>query len=110
MNLRLSPMAQQDLLDIKSYITNDLSNPIAAANVISRITKRLRSLEESPRLGAPLSAIVDVETNYRYLLCGSYTAFYRVDDLTVYIDRILYGRRDFMKILFGTNFESDEIT
>ena len=35
------------------------------------------------------------------LVCGDYLAFYRVDGDTVYVDRILYGRRDYMALLFG---------
>jgi len=108
MKVHLSPMAQQDLMDTKLYITNHLLNPIAAANVLSRITKRLRTLAESPCIGSPLSSIVDIETDYRYLLCGNYTAFYRIEGNAVYVDRILYGKRDFMKILFGRAFEDDE--
>lgn len=55
----------------------------------------------SAEMGAPLSAIVDFETDYRFLVCGNYTAFYRFENRTVYIVRVLYGRRDFMRILFG---------
>lgn len=59
-------------------------------------------LAEFPNSGAPLAGAVGIETDYRYLVCGNYTAFYRVENETVYIVRILYGRRDFMRILFGT--------
>ena len=107
MKVHLSPMARQDLQDIQAYITNNLANPIAAKHVLSRIMKRIRVLSGSPRIGAPLSAIVDVETNYRYLLCGNYTAFYRIETDGVYVDRVLYGRRDFMRILFGAPSEEE---
>jgi len=107
MKVLLSPMAKQDLIDIKLYITNNLSNSIAAASVVSRITKQLRNLAEVPRFGSPLSSIVDVDTDYRYLLCGNYTAFYRIEDKIIYVDQILYGRRNFMKILFGISIEDE---
>ena len=36
MKIRLSPTAVNDLKEIKSYIEQDLSNPIAAENVIKK--------------------------------------------------------------------------
>ena len=32
---------------------------------------------------------------------GNYISFYRAYDSEVFIDRILYARRDYMRILFG---------
>lgn len=109
MKVQLSPEAEKDLFKTKFYIANNLSNPIAAENVTKRITKRLRSLSDNPRLGSPLSSIVDVETDYRYLLCSKYyMAFYRIEEKRVYVDRIIDGRRNYMKILFGLPEEDEE--
>ena len=38
---------------------------------------------------------------YRYLVCGSYMVFYHIHIEEVMVDRILYGRRDYLSILFG---------
>ena len=100
-DIKYSPLARQDLQEIKEYIEKELQNPSAAVNVVSNITKRIRMLADHPQSGPSLSAIVDAYTDYRFLACGGYTAFYRYEDKTVYIDRVLYGRRDFMKVLFG---------
>lgn len=99
--LQLSPLAKEDLHEIRSYIANELQNPSAAVNVITRITKKLRSLIDFPYMGAALSSIVDIKTDYRFIISGNYMAFYRYDDKTLSIIRVLYSRRDFMKILFG---------
>ena len=37
--IRVTPAALNDLKEIKSYIENDLANPIAANNVVKRIIK-----------------------------------------------------------------------
>lgn len=37
MKIRVTPAVLNDLKDIKSYIENDLSNPISASNVVKRI-------------------------------------------------------------------------
>ena len=34
-------------------------------------------------------------------MTGNYLTFYRVNGNEVYVDRILYGRRDYLRILFG---------
>lgn len=100
-DLSFSPEAIRDLQQAKAYITDELCNEQAAMNTIAKITGRIRELAAFPEMGAPLSAIVDFETDYRFLVCGNYTVFYRFADRTVYIVRVLYGRRDFMRILFG---------
>ena len=99
--IKFSPEAVNDLWQTKAYISEELCNEQAAIHTISKIMKRIAILLQFPESGAPLSAIVDFETDYRSLVCGNYTAFYRVEGQNVYIVRILYGRRNFMQILFG---------
>ena len=66
-------------------------------------------LQEHALIGVPLSAIADVNSDYRYLISGSYMIFYRVTGKDVFIDRVLYGRRDYLRILFG-DIAEDEIS
>lgn len=99
--LRLSPEAQADLEEIKAYIAEELENPSAALATVSRITKSMRLLQTHPLAGAPLSSVADVESDYRFLVSGNYMVFYRAYGNTVYVDRVLYGRRDYMRVLFG---------
>ena len=89
-----------DLLDIEKYIIEDLASPNAAKNIIEKITSKIRLLEKFPELGAPLSSIVDIDTDYRFLASGNYLSFYRIDGTDIYISRILYGGRDYLSILF----------
>jgi toxin ParE1/3/4 len=97
----LSPEAQNDLIEIRRYITDDLDNLTAANNTIANITKRIRTLAEFAEIGAPLSSVINFYTDYRFLVCSKYIAFYRTENKEIYVDRILYGRRDYLKILFG---------
>lgn len=100
-NLHLSEEAQADLADIKAYITKELENPVAALSTVRKITKEIRTLREHALIGALLSSITDAEGNYRFLVTGNYLTFYRVQGSDVYVDRILYGRRDYLRTLFG---------
>ncbi|AEG59273.1 type II toxin-antitoxin system RelE/ParE family toxin [Desulforamulus ruminis] len=101
MKLHISPQAQSDLRGIKEYIAVELENPAAALNTVSKLTKAIRRLSDFPGSGAPLSSVMDVQNNYRFLVSGSYLVFYRYEGDSVYVVRVLYGRRDYIKILFG---------
>lgn len=100
MKIRVTPAALNDLKEIRSYIENDLSNPIAANNVIKCIIDDYSCLEISPLMGPSLSTKVPFDTDYRFIVSGNYLVFYKADDEYVSIYRILYGRRDYLKIIF----------
>ena len=100
-NLHLSQEAQNDLAEIKAYIEAELENPYAALATVSKITKSLRILKTYALAGATLSSIAEVESDYRFIISGNYISFYRAYGKDVYVDRILYARRDYMRILFG---------
>ena len=104
-NLHLSLEAQEDLSEIKAYIAEDLENPQAALSTITKITKTIRMLQDHALIGTPLSAVADVNSDYRYLVSGNYMVFYRVAGKDVFIDRVLYGRRDYLRILFADTQE-----
>ena len=104
-NLRLSAAAQSDLAEIKCYIAKELENPTAALSVVGKITRDIRRLREYPLIGAPLRTIADVETDYRFLTTGNYLTFYRVCGENVYVERVLYGRSDYLRILLGDTLQ-----
>ena len=83
------------------YIEKTLNSSIAALNTVSKIQDTIDKLTDFPMIGSLLSSVVNRETDYRFLVCGSYLVFYRSKSDIVHIDRVLYGRRDYMAILFG---------
>lgn len=85
--IRLSPLALSDLQEIKEYITDELT---------------------SPRLGSSLSSILRIDTDYRFLVSGKYIIFYKTESEYVSIYRILYGARDYMKILFSGKLTGED--
>lgn len=109
-NLHLSEEAQNDLLEIKAYIEEELLNPSAALATASRITKSLRILQNHAQAGVQLSSIADIESDYRFIVSGNYISFYHAYDSEVFIDRILYARRDYMRILFGDSTTDESMT
>ena len=112
MNNQISyaPKAREDLLEIKSFIDSFLSKKefriiltgagtSAFAGEISDIVTTNDSLSIFPEMGQRLLINLGSKIEYRYLLCHNYLSFYRYLDRTIYIDRILNSRRDYLRIL-----------
>ena len=102
-----SNSAVTDLEQIGDYIGTTLKSPIAALNTVNKIQDSLDRLAEFPMLGAALSSITETDSDYRFLVCGKYLVFYRVLADNVYIDRVLYGKRDYLSILFRNLPQTD---
>jgi len=98
--IEYSPLSLFDLEQIGDYIEQELMSPQAAFNTVTKIQDSIDKLSIFPLMGTTLSSIADVITDYRVLICGTYLAFYHTDEVVVYIDRILYGKRDYLTILF----------
>jgi len=105
--LLISPEAQDDIEKIRQHIAEELENPLAADNTLIKITRRIRTLVDFPQSGCRLSPVSGFETAYRFLVCGNYLVFYRVEEGSVFVDRILYGKRDYLKLLFGEQPKGD---
>lgn len=100
-------MATEDLMEIRDYITKELENSTAAVNVVRKIIENYEQLKEFPMMGVDLSTKINVKTDFRYLISGNYIVFYRADNEFVYIYRILYAGRDYLKILFPNEVHID---
>ena len=98
--IHYSSESRRDLDDIWDYIVSELQNRSAAERVIDRIMDAVDPLKNFAEMGTLLSSIADVGTDYRFLVSGNYMVFYRVQGNDVYIDRVLYGRSDYMSVLF----------
>jgi len=106
--LKISPEAMNDLVEIKSYIFQELCNSQAAINLVSKIMRKIRGLSEYAQIGAPLTSVVDIQTDYRFLVCANYLIFYRYEGENIFVLRVLYSKRDYMRILFNDLSEDEE--
>lgn len=100
MSIHYSKKALSDLDEIKDYISTVLANPIAADSVINGILETIDLLEEQPLLGKPLYFDNDLFSGFRYLIYHNYLAFYHTESDDTFIDRVLYGKSDYLRILF----------
>lgn len=106
MKILVTPAALQALKDIQSYIADDLSNPTAAVNTVKKIISTYKKLSDTPLIGTLLQQSIHLDIPFRFLVSGSYLIFYKVTD-NVEIHRIIYGRRDYIRILFNDFLGSD---
>jgi len=99
--IHLTASAENDLRDIVRYISSQLNAPITALNMLLTIQEAIAKLETTA-LAHPLVRDDRLAAlGYRLLVVKSYIAFYVVNEKekSLDIDRILYGRRDWQRIL-----------
>ena len=103
MRLNYTPEAIADIKAIKRYIGHTLRNPTAAARISKAILDTCSSLKSFPKMGVSIEGKTGFETDLRMLPCENWIAVYRVepDSDMVSIARIIDGRQDYMRILFG---------
>ena len=99
-SVKFSPEALKDLDEIYDYIANVLKSPDAADNTVNKILDKTDLLSDNPEIGTPLFFENDLFSGYRYMVSDNYLAFYRITNESVFVDRVIYGKRDYMKILF----------
>ena len=107
-SIHYSLQALQDLDEIFDYIAIEKQNPIAAQNTIQVIRKSISDLKTLDNLGVKLFLPSGQETQYRFVQYKNFLSFYRVSGTDFFIDRILYGKRDYIRILFRTNDEQEK--
>ena len=93
--------AENDLRDIVRYISFQLNEPSTALNMLRTIQNAISKLEATA-LAHPLVRDERLaRIGYRLLVIKNYIVFYVVDEkkMSVVVDRILYGRRDWQNIL-----------
>jgi len=99
-------MRQRITCGCADHTIDEYQNVDAAFKIIDAITTDIDQLADFPELGPSLSSIADVDAGYRFLVTGNYLSFYRINGIDINIDRILYGRRDYLSVLIEDMFKN----
>ncbi|HAN42288.1 MAG TPA: type II toxin-antitoxin system mRNA interferase toxin, RelE/StbE family [Sphaerochaeta sp.] len=93
---------EEDLRSIIDYISDKLQNRKAADDLLKRIFEDTSRLKESPYIGIPLSSLFQTSNSWQYrrIVVGNYIVIYRFSS-DVIVERVFYGRRDYIKYLFS---------
>ena len=95
--VRLLSIAEQDLVDIVSYLAAEDSR--AAAEMLDHIEARLAALQSHPFVGRVPHNPKLTALGYRVLVIDNYLVFYKVKGDVVMVHRLLHGARDLLRVL-----------
>ena len=104
--IRIMKSAQTDMHEIHRHISQDLQNPDAAIRRIKKIEESIHSLSKMP---SRFPLVLDdylASRGFRVIVVKTHLVFFviREDIKTISVIRILYVRRDWMRILkIGTD-------
>ena len=101
MNLRFTPQARVDLLEIRRYISFDLHNETAAERITRAIFSASSKLKSFPQMGIALAEKINVQTDVRYIVSERYLIFYNIDENFISVLRVLDSRTNYLQTLLG---------
>ena len=93
-----SPIALRDINRVWEDVFETSKNPDIASKYVEELLEKIDNKKEFPKSGAPLY-YGDLFTGYYFVAFKAYIAFYRVDDDTIYVDRVLLGKSNYLSSL-----------
>ena len=92
-HIKINPLATKDLEEIKTHISEE--NEDIAIRVVKQLIEKIEILSLYPEIGSKFQ----VNKKYRYLVCDNYLIFYFYRKETVFIQRVLHSKRDYINLL-----------
>ena len=97
--IEYSKDSKQDLIEIKRYIKYNLQEPVTANKLIDKIKKEIEKLTDNPEIYSIIDDDLIKKLKIRKITVDNYMIFYRVKENSVEIVRIMYGKRNWIKLL-----------
>ena len=99
--VRITTPAQNEMRGIYRYIAEDLQTPVAAGRRISLIDEKIQSLKENPNRVPLVRDEYLASRGYRMIAAKNHLVFFIIREQAeaVSVMRVLYGRRDWLRIL-----------
>ena len=99
--IKITRIAEEDLLEVIQYISEKLKSPIVASNLLDLIEQKMLILEDAPFSCRLIDDEYFQKREIRFLQVKNYLIFFRInkDMKEISIIRILYARRDWVNIL-----------
>ena len=100
-SLAITDIAEEDILETVSYITNVLKAPAAANNLLDEIERHEEILENTPNIYPFVPDEYLAQRGLKFTRIKNYLLFYTIneDEKIVTVIRFLYARRDWKNIL-----------
>ena len=94
-----SPIAIRDLDRVYAEVFEASQSERIATQYVIDLMDQISEKREFPKSGSPLYYEGGF-TGYYFIAFKAYLAFYRVGENCVLVDRIVYGKSDYMRIIF----------
>ena len=98
--IEYSQNVRSKLKELKIKLTENFGAD-AAKRSLKKITDAVRGLEIFEEKGIAVSAMYDIDCDYRYLYVAHNYIFYRIEKSRIVIVEMFDDREDFMYKLFG---------
>lgn len=102
-----SQIVRRKLKALRVRLTSEFGSEVSRKS-LKQITDAVRSLESFAEKGGSVSAMYDIDCDYRYLYVGHNYLFYRIETDKIIIAEMFDDREDFMYKLFGISTTSQE--
>ena len=97
--IQYAPLAIQDLERVWSEVCEASKDPEVAARYVDDLMDRISAKKDFPKSGSPLYYESSF-TGYYFVTFKAYIAFYRVQEDRILVDRVVYGKSDYIRTLF----------
>jgi toxin ParE1/3/4 len=95
LKIKLLSAAEEDLNDICRYFYEE--NPGYTEKFLDMFERALKRLQKFPRSGRISETFILNRSGYRYIACGSFYIYYKIEEETIYVYRIVHNARDLQK-------------
>ena len=96
----LTQAAKNDLDKVYLEVYNACLDENKTRRYINELIDTIEKKADFPESGIPFY-FGDLFTGYRYVIYKSYLAFYRINNDTLIVDRILFGRSNYCEALLA---------
>lgn len=96
-----SPEALRDLDAIWDWIAIENGELRAAERTVTDIFDRVDRLADFPLSSTPLDARCGIRSDWRFVESHGHLAFVRLAENRLHVDRVLSGKSDYLRRLFG---------
>ena len=93
------PIASADIESICKYISIDLANPIATNKFVEELEDTFQRITVFPKMYPTVNNEFIKDQSLRKALVKSYIIFYKIDDKTIQVIRVLYSGSDYPTLL-----------
>lgn len=97
LSLKIFPIAEEDLENIINYISED--SIIGAGKILLKIENAINKLLEFPLMGKPYKEVKIPYKGFRYIIADDYLIFYKIENNSINIYRIIHGAREYKSLL-----------